>query len=72
MISASQKETVYNIPKPQSIMQMSAFIGAEGYSQQWISGFPEIAKPLQDYSQLNTVEPLQWTPEVEEAFTRIK
>ena len=52
--------------------EISEFLGAAGFCQVWILGFSEIAKPLLKATAGSDMDPLEWGPEQEKAFRKIK
>ncbi|XP_070924816.1 uncharacterized protein [Macaca nemestrina] len=64
------KQTVLQIPRPQSTQQVREFLGSAGFYRLWIPGFAELAKPL--YQATWGQQPFNWTDEAESAFQQIK
>ena len=58
--------------RPNTMKEISEFLGAAGFCQVWILGFSEIAKPLLKATAGSDMDPLEWGPEQEKAFRRIK
>ena len=52
--------------------QVCEFLGAARFCQIWILGFSEIAKPLFKATAESDKDPLEWGPEQEKAFKKIK
>ncbi|KAL1248862.1 hypothetical protein QQF64_022180 [Cirrhinus molitorella] len=52
--------------------QVRAFLGLAGYYRCFIPNFSSLASPLTDLNRKGQPEKVQWTPETEEAFQRIK
>ena len=58
--------------RPNTMKEISEFLGAAGFCQVWILGFSEIAKPLFKATAGSDMDPLKWGPEQEKAFKKIK
>lgn len=69
-LTNARKETVLQIPRPQSTRQVREFLGSAGFCRLWIPGFAELAKPL--YQATKEQQPFNWTEEAEQAFQQIK
>ncbi|GBG90638.1 hypothetical protein CBR_g50984 [Chara braunii] len=61
---------VRDAPVPTTIMQVRAFSGLASYYRRFIKGFVAIARPLTNV--LKKDRPLIWTPECDQAFSRLK
>uniref|UniRef100_A0A9J8C7I0 Gypsy retrotransposon integrase-like protein 1 n=1 Tax=Cyprinus carpio carpio TaxID=630221 RepID=A0A9J8C7I0_CYPCA len=59
-------------PRPTSKTQVRAFLGLAGYYRCFIPNFSSLASPLTDLTRKGQPEKVQWTPETEEAFNRVK
>uniref|UniRef100_A0A8I5N7B4 Uncharacterized protein n=1 Tax=Papio anubis TaxID=9555 RepID=A0A8I5N7B4_PAPAN len=69
-LTDTRKQTVLQIPRPQSTRQVREFLGSAGFCRLWIPGFAELAKPL--YQATRGQQPFNWTEEAESAFQQIK
>ncbi|GBG85970.1 hypothetical protein CBR_g40783 [Chara braunii] len=61
---------VRDAPVPTTIMQVRAFLGLASYYRRFIKGFTAIAGPLTNL--LKKDQPLIWTPECDQAFSKLK
>ncbi|GBG91334.1 hypothetical protein CBR_g52220 [Chara braunii] len=61
---------VRDAPVPTTITQVRAFLGLASYYQRFIKGFAAIAGPLTNL--LRKDQPLIWTPECDQAFSKLK
>ncbi|GBG67695.1 hypothetical protein CBR_g823 [Chara braunii] len=61
---------VRDAPVPTTITQVRAFLGLASYYRRFIKGFAEIAGPLTNL--LCKDQPLIWTPECDQAFSKLK
>ncbi|GBG63158.1 hypothetical protein CBR_g36927 [Chara braunii] len=67
----SQKvATVRDTPVPTTITQVRAFLGLASYYRRFIKGFAAIAGPLMNL--LRKDQSLIWTPECDQAFSKLK
>ncbi|GBG65815.1 hypothetical protein CBR_g53786 [Chara braunii] len=57
-------------PVPITILQVRAFLGLASYYRRFIKGFAAIAGPLTNL--LRKDQPLIWTPECDQAFSKLK
>ncbi|XP_077894559.1 protein NYNRIN-like isoform X1 [Ictidomys tridecemlineatus] len=69
-LTVARKETISNIPTPQSPKQLREFLGTAGFCRLWIPGFAEIAAPLYPLTKPGTS--FTWTEEHQLAFEQIK
>ncbi|KAJ8765349.1 hypothetical protein K2173_012046 [Erythroxylum novogranatense] len=58
-----------NWPIPTTVKGVRGFLGLAGYFRKFIRGFGSIVAPL---TQLPTKDGFKWTPDVEEAFNKLK
>lgn len=56
-------------PNPQSIRTLRGFLGLSGFYHHFIKGYTTLATPL---TTLLMKDQFQWTPEVDQAFSRLK
>ncbi|GBG83374.1 hypothetical protein CBR_g37088 [Chara braunii] len=61
---------VRDAPVPMTITQVRAFLGLASYYRRFIKGFAAIAGPLTN--QLRKDQPLIWTSECDQAFSKLK
>ncbi|GBG69256.1 hypothetical protein CBR_g3954 [Chara braunii] len=61
---------VRDAPVPTTITQVRAFLGLASYYRRFIKGFVAIAGPLTNL--LRKDQPLIWTPECDQAFSKLK
>ncbi|GBG86580.1 hypothetical protein CBR_g41642 [Chara braunii] len=61
---------VRDAPVPTTITQVRAFLGLTSYYRRFIKGFAAIAGPLTNL--LRNDQPLIWTPECDQAFSKLK
>ncbi|GBG70800.1 hypothetical protein CBR_g8100 [Chara braunii] len=61
---------VRDAPVPTTITQVRAFLGLASYYRRFIKGFAAIAGPLTNL--LRKDHPLIWTPECDQAFSKLK
>ncbi|GBG78257.1 hypothetical protein CBR_g26288 [Chara braunii] len=61
---------VTDAPVPTTITQIRAFLGLASYYRRFIKGFAAIAGPLTNL--LRKDQPLIWTPECDQAFSKLK
>ncbi|GBG67931.1 hypothetical protein CBR_g1050 [Chara braunii] len=61
---------VRDAPLPTTITQVRAFLGLASYYQRFIKGFAAIAGPLTNL--LRKDQPLIWTPECDQVFSKLK
>ncbi|GBG63480.1 hypothetical protein CBR_g38098 [Chara braunii] len=61
---------VRDAPVPTTITQVRAFLGLASYYRRFIKGFTEIAGPLTNL--LRKDQSLIWTPECDQAFSKLK
>ena len=62
-------EVVKTWPRPATVTEVKSFLGLCSYYRRFVPAFAEIAHPL---NQCATTSPFSWTPEAEDAFTRLK
>ena len=67
-----RKQAICSIARPNTKKEISEFLGTAGFCQVWILGFSEIAKPLFKATAGSDMDPLEWGPEQEKAFKKIK
>ena len=73
-IFTDRKTIVLQAPKPETKKQMS-FLGLVNYCRAWMPNYAEIASPLSKLmyeKDISMSTKLQWTPEAEEAFCKVK
>ncbi|GBG63800.1 hypothetical protein CBR_g39581 [Chara braunii] len=61
---------VRDAPVPTTITQVRAFLGLASYYRRFIKGFAAIAGPLTNLFRKD--QPLIWTPECDQAFSKLK
>ncbi|GBG77513.1 hypothetical protein CBR_g23957 [Chara braunii] len=61
---------VRDAPVPTTITQVRAFLGLASYYRRFIKGFAAIAGPVTNLLRKN--QPLIWTPECDQAFSKLK
>ena len=67
-----RKQAICSVARPNTKKEISEFLGASGFCQVWILGFSKIAKPLFRATAGSDKDPLEWGPEQEKAFKKIK
>ena len=67
-----RKQAICSVARPNTKKEISEFLGASGFCQVWILGFSKIAKPLFKATAGSDKDPLEWGPEQEKAFKKIK
>uniref|UniRef100_A0A669AYP5 Gypsy retrotransposon integrase-like protein 1 n=1 Tax=Oreochromis niloticus TaxID=8128 RepID=A0A669AYP5_ORENI len=70
-----RKEAIQNAPQPQTKQQMMSFLGLCNFCRAWIPDFSVWVQPLQNLiygKDLALKDKIQWTPEAEGAFTKLK
>ncbi|XP_068027059.1 uncharacterized protein [Melanerpes formicivorus] len=70
-LGAARKEAICQIPKPETVRDLRAFLGMTGWCRLWIYQYGILAKPLYDLLK-ETKNVLVWTPEAEGAFKKLK
>ncbi|KAI2647274.1 Retrovirus-related Pol polyprotein from transposon 17.6 [Labeo rohita] len=65
-------EAVHAAPRPSTKTQVRAFLGLAGYYRCFIPNFSSIASPLTDLTRKGQPEKIEWSPEAERAFQRVK
>ncbi|XP_058719379.1 uncharacterized protein LOC131592117 [Poecile atricapillus] len=70
-LGAARKEAICQMPKPETVRDLRAFLGMTGWCRLWIYSYGILAKPLYDLLK-GTKNILVWTPEAEEAFKKLK
>lgn len=66
-------QCVKEFPQPTTKKQMRAFLGLTGYYSRYVKDYATIATPLTDTLKgKNKQEKIKWSPECEDAFTRLK
>ncbi|KAK4806986.1 hypothetical protein QYF61_000315 [Mycteria americana] len=70
-LGPERKEAICQIPEPVSKRELRAFLGMAGWCHLWIINFGLIAKPLYEAVK-GTGELLEWTPECQIAFFKLK
>ena len=69
------KTIILQAPKPETKKQMMSFLGVVNYCRAWIPNYAKIASPLSKLmyeKDISMSTKLQWTPEAEEAFCKVK
>ena len=71
---ADRKEAIQQMPRPVSIRGVRKVLGLFNYSRSFIQGFSKIAEPIQRLVKGGkpALDPVEWGPEQEEAYTRLK
>ncbi|XP_058713322.1 uncharacterized protein LOC131588469 [Poecile atricapillus] len=70
-LGAARKEAICQMPKPETVRDLRAFLGMTGWCRLWIYQYGILAKPLYDLLK-EAKSILVWTPEAEEAFKKLK
>ncbi|XP_059347584.1 protein NYNRIN-like [Ammospiza nelsoni] len=70
-LGAARKEAICQMPKPETVRDLRAFLGMTGWCRLWIYQYGILAKPLYDLLK-ETKDVLVWTPEAEGAFKKLK
>lgn len=68
----SKVTAVVNFPQPATKKQVRAFLGLTGYYCKFIPQYASLAAPLSDLTRKRGPEMIEWTPECEEAFKKMK
>lgn len=71
-LGLEQKQVINPISQPTTKRQVRKFWGPMGFCQIWISGFPQIAKPLYAATMGPGNDSLTWRPEQDHAFEQMK
>ena len=75
-ISEGHKNAIKDYPKPKTVQQMLAFLGLTGYSRTYIPDYTGETTILRQLitkaGHRNLKAYLEWTPEAEKAFARLK
>ena len=72
VLGHERKQAICSIAQPNTKKEISEFLGTAGFCQVWILGFSEIAKPLFKATAGSDMDPLEWGPEQEKVFKKIK
>ncbi|KAJ7414945.1 Pol polyprotein [Willisornis vidua] len=70
-LGTARKEAICQMPKPETPRDLRAFLGMTGWCRLWIYQYGILAKPLYDLLK-DTKKTIEWTPEAEAAFKRLK
>ncbi|KAI2652403.1 Retrovirus-related Pol polyprotein [Labeo rohita] len=65
-------EAVQAAPRRSTKTQVQAFLGLAGYYRCFIPNFSSLASPLTDLTRKGQPEKIEWSPEAEVAFQRVK
>ncbi|KAL0199491.1 hypothetical protein M9458_008031, partial [Cirrhinus mrigala] len=65
-------EAIQTAPRPSTKTQVRAFLGLAGYYRCFIPNFSSLASPLTDLTRKGQPEKIEWSPEAEVAFQRVK
>ena len=75
-IAPSQVEAVTKAPRPQTVGQMSSYLGINGFSRSWVCDYALKTAPLRAMikaaGQTNNATSLVWTEEASGAFQMLK
>ncbi|XP_064501614.1 uncharacterized protein LOC135409652 [Pseudopipra pipra] len=70
-LGTARKEAICQMPRPETVRDLRAFLGMTGWCRLWIYQYGVLAKPLYDLLK-EAKSILVWTPEAEGAFKRLK
>ncbi|GAB0195080.1 hypothetical protein GRJ2_001973300 [Grus japonensis] len=70
-LGQERKEAICQMPQPQTIRELQAFLGMIGWCRLWILDYAMIAKPLYEILK-ESQGPLNWTGEALTAYRRLK
>ncbi|XP_054373743.1 uncharacterized protein LOC118701486 [Molothrus ater] len=70
-LGAARKEAICQMPKPETVRDLRAFLGMTGWCRLWIYQYGILAKPLYDLLK-ESKGVLVWTPEAKGAYKRLK
>ncbi|GBG85385.1 hypothetical protein CBR_g40027 [Chara braunii] len=62
--------TIRDWPRPQTVTEVTSFLGMCGYYRNFVKNYSTVASPLTDLSRLDTL--WDWSDECEGAFKRLK
>ena len=69
-LTQAMKETILQIPEPETPRQVREFLGTVGYCRLWIMGFAEKPRPL--YEGSKETPDWTWTEPVKQAFQTLR
>ncbi|WVZ75631.1 hypothetical protein U9M48_023668 [Paspalum notatum var. saurae] len=69
-VDPSKVEDVLNWKQPETVTEISSFLGLAGYYRRFIKDFSKTAKPMTSLTKKNAK--YLWDPKCEEAFTSLK
>ncbi|KFP07624.1 hypothetical protein N300_15250, partial [Calypte anna] len=67
----TSRKAICQMPRPETVRDLRAFLGMTGWCRLWIYQYGILAKPLYDLLKQSKII-LVWTPEAEAAFRRLK
>ena len=65
-------QTIRTWPRPRTKKQVKSFLGLVGYYQRFIPAFATLASPLHELTRGALPDRVEWTEEVEEAFSCLR
>ena len=71
-ISEQRVEVLRNLPAPVSVTELRSALGAFAFVQRWLPGLAEISAPLYKVCSGKNKKHLEWGPEQETAFNKLK
>ena len=71
-ISEQRVEVLRNLPAPTSVTELRSALGAFAFVQRWLPGLAEISAPLYKVCSGKSKKQLEWGPEQEAAFDKLK
>ena len=71
-ITDEKIEAVRKWPRCSTVSEVRAFLGFCGYVRKFVRGYSEISLPLVRLTRKDRMSSVDWTPEVEEAFQKLK
>ncbi len=75
-LSHRQRDSILSHPKPLTVKDMLSFLGLTGFSRNYIPMYVSLTTPLRqivkEEGMKNLTAELNWTPEAEQAFIKLK
>jgi hypothetical protein len=71
-LGTGRKEVILRYPCPESWRQIQEFLGTAVFGHLWIPGFSVTAGPLYAVLKGNSIGPLHWGPDQQDAFQKLK
>nr|XP_049574037.1 uncharacterized protein LOC125967226 [Syngnathus scovelli] len=74
-VQQGRKQAILDTPRPVTKKQLMSFLGLCNYCRAWVPFYAEMAQPLIEVAHgqlLALKDKITWTPEAEEAFTKLK